>query len=174
MELPRPNRVCMASTISPETTGPQHLSFVVPRGCVADCGFVSKPEPAPRPARRAYVVHEHHRPRHHYDLRLEEAGVLRSWAVPKGLPVEPGQQRLAVEVADHDLDHLTYEDATKSIADTGWWEEHDRNERRLLFTLHGRGDARRYALIRTEQGWLLRRTKEPAVQQGPGGTGAGG
>ena len=52
-------------------------------------------------------------------------------------------------MADHDLEHLTYQDADKSIADLGWWEEHDRTERRLLFTLHGRVAPRRYALIRT-------------------------
>ena len=108
----------------------------------------------------AFVLHEHHRPRHHFDLRLEEDGVLRSWALPRGLPREPGDNRLAVQVPDHDLDHLAYEDAEKSVADTGWWEEHDRNERRLVFTLHGREDARRYALIRTSRDWLLRRTKE--------------
>jgi DNA ligase D-like protein (predicted 3'-phosphoesterase) len=110
--------------------------------------------------RPAFVLHEHQRPRHHFDLRLEEGGVLRSWALPRGLPQQPGDNRLAVEVPDHDLDHLTYEDADKSVADTGWWEEHDRSERRMLFTLHGRTQARRYALIRTDRDWLLRRTKE--------------
>jgi DNA ligase D-like protein (predicted 3'-phosphoesterase) len=107
-----------------------------------------------------FVLHEHRRPRHHFDLRLEENGVLRSWAVPRGLPEAQGQNRLAVAVPDHDLDHLTYEDADKSIADIGHWEEHDRNARRLLFTLHGRRAARRYALIRTDTDWLLRLTKE--------------
>jgi DNA ligase D-like protein (predicted 3'-phosphoesterase) len=121
--------------------------------------------------RPAFVLHEHRRPRHHFDLRLEEGGVLRSWALPRGLPALPGDNRLAVEVDDHDLDHLTYEDADKSIADTGWWEEHDRNAKRLLFTLHGRHDARRYALIRTDSDWLLHRTKqqpEAGVQAGEG------
>ncbi|MCW2633246.1 MAG: ATP-dependent ligase [Pseudonocardia sp.] len=86
--------------------------------------------------------------------------MLRSWAVPRGLPERPAENRLAVEVDDHDLDHLTYTDAEKSIADTGWWEEHDRNERRIVFTLHGRGVPRRYALIRTSQDWLLHLTKD--------------
>jgi DNA ligase D-like protein (predicted 3'-phosphoesterase) len=115
--------------------------------------------------RPAFVLHEHRKPRHHFDLRLEEGGVLRSWAVPRGLPDGPTQHRLAVAVPDHALDHLTYTDADKSIADIGWWEEHDRNERRLLFTLHGRGEPRRYALIRTDRDWLLRQTKEqPAAE----------
>jgi DNA ligase D-like protein (predicted 3'-phosphoesterase) len=111
-------------------------------------------------ARPAFVLHEHRRPRHHYDLRLEEGGVLRSWAVPRGLPPDPGQNRLAVPVPDHDMDHLGYTDDDKSIADTGWWEEHDRNEKRIVFTLHGRAGARRYALIHTGRDWLLHLTKE--------------
>ncbi len=112
------------------------------------------------PGRPAFVLHEHRRPQHHFDLRLEEAGVLRSWALPKGLPAEPGENRLAVAVPDHELDHLTYTDADKSVADTGWWEEHDRTERRILLTLHGRHGARRYALIQTARDWLLRLTKD--------------
>ena len=111
-------------------------------------------------AQPAFVLHEHRRPRHHFDLRLEEGGVLRSWALPRGLPALPGENRLAVEVDDHELDHLTYEDEDKTVADTGWWEEHDRNAKRFVFTLHGRRDARRYALIRTDRDWLLHRTKE--------------
>ena len=110
--------------------------------------------------RPAFVLHEHHKPRHHFDLRLEEAGVLRSWALPKGLPTSPHQDRLAVAVADHELDHLRYEDADKSVADLGWWEEEDRDERRLVLVLHGREGAARYALIRTDRDWLLHLTKE--------------
>jgi len=111
-------------------------------------------------ARRAFVLHEHRKPRHHFDLRLEEDGVLRSWAVPKGLPTDPRQDRLAVQVGDHDLDHLDYEDEDKDVADTGWWEEVDRNERRLLFVLHGRTGSVRYALVDTGRDWLLHRTRD--------------
>lgn len=95
------------------------------------------------------MLHDHRRPRPHHDLRLEEGGVLRSWALPKGLPTSPRGNRLAIAVPDHDLDHLTYTDADKSIADTGWWELQDRDDRRTVFVLHGRSAARRYALIRT-------------------------
>jgi DNA ligase D-like protein (predicted 3'-phosphoesterase) len=107
--------------------------------------------------RPAFVLHEHDAPRHHFDLRLEEGGVLRSWAVPRGLPEQPGENRLAVSVPDHDLDQLTYTDQDKTIADAGWWEEHDRTEHRMIFTLHGRHDTGRYALIRTSRDWLLHR-----------------
>jgi len=110
--------------------------------------------------RPVFVLHDHRKPQPHHDLRLEERGVLRSWAVPKGLPTSSDQDRLAVSVADHDLDHATYEDADKTIADDGWWEEHDRSERRLLLTLHGRRGPVRYALIDTGRDWLVHRTKD--------------
>ena len=87
--------------------------------------------------RPSFVLHDHRKPRPHFDLRLEEDGVLRSWAVPRGLPERGEENRLAIAVADHDLGHLTYTDADKSIADIGWWEEHDRTQRRIVFTLHG-------------------------------------
>ncbi len=113
-----------------------------------------------------FVLHDHRRPRPHFDLRLEEDGVLRSWAVPRGLPDSPARNRLAVAVPDHDLDHLTYQDEDKFIADIGWWEDVGSNERRLLFVLHGRSGSVRYALIDTGSDWLLRRTREqPAADR---------
>ena len=106
--------------------------------------------------RRRFVLHDHRRPRPHFDLRLEQDGVLRSWAVPKGLPDDPRRDRLAVAVDDHDLDHVDYTDEHKSIADTGTWVEEDRTGRRFVFVLHGREGARRYALIHTgDEQWLL-------------------
>ncbi|MDM7831054.1 DNA polymerase ligase N-terminal domain-containing protein [Cellulomonas edaphi] len=114
---------------------------------------------APR-TRPAFVLHDHRRPRPHYDLRLEEGGVLRSWALPRGLPTQVGQPRLAIAVPDHDLDHLTFTDETKSIADTGWWELEDRDEHRTVLVLHGRGVPVRYALVTTDRGLLLSRTEE--------------
>lgn len=117
---------------------------------------------ASEPDKPAFVLHDHRKPRPHFDLRLEEGGVLRSWALPRGLPTRSTENRLAIAVPDHDMDHLTYFDADKSIADTGWWEEHDRSERRILFTLHGSSGARRYALINTGSDWLLHLTKDQA------------
>ena len=112
-------------------------------------------------ARPSFVLHDHRKPRPHFDLRLEEDGVLRSWAVPRGLPTDPARNRLAVAVPDHALDHLTYTDADKFIADIGWWELQDRTDKRTVFTLHGRNGADRYALIHTDGvNWLLHRTKD--------------
>lgn len=86
--------------------------------------------------------------------------MLRSWAVPKGLPTDARHDRLAVAVPDHDLDHAGYTDETKTIADAGWWQLEDRDDRRFVFVLHGRTGAARYALIDTGDDWLLHLTKE--------------
>ena len=115
----------------------------------------------------AFVLHEHQRPSHHFDLRLEENGVLRSWAVPLGMPTDPRQDRLAIAVEDHDLDHLTYEDEHKSIADIGTWEEVDRNDRRIVFVLHGAAGGVRYALIDAGDNWLLHLTREQPARAEP-------
>ena len=114
----------------------------------------------PESHRPSFVLHDHRKPQPHFDLRLEECGVLRSWALPRGLPTTSSADRLAIAVPDHDLDHLRYTDADKLIADIGWWEEHDRSERRILFTLHGRAASKRFALIDTGSNWLLHLTKE--------------
>jgi DNA ligase D-like protein (predicted 3'-phosphoesterase) len=117
-------------------------------------------------ARPVFVLHDHRKPRLHFDLRLEQDGVLRSWAVPKGLPTDVRRDRLAVAVDDHDLAHATYTDDDKSIADHGWWDLVDRSDRRFVFDLHGQRGVVRYALIDTGRDWLLHLVKE----QPPGNT----
>ena len=75
-----------------------------------DFSGTPEPEPSTRSAPgRAFVIQKHHASRLHYDLRLEESGVLKSWAVTKEPPVEPGVKRLAVQVEDHPYDYKDFQ-----------------------------------------------------------------
>jgi bifunctional non-homologous end joining protein LigD len=136
------------------------------------------PPPAPGPGDR-FVIQEHHARRLHWDVRLERDGVLASWAVPKGLPTEPGSVRLAVHTEDHPLEYLhfsgeipagEYGGGTMTIWDSGTYETDKWTDREVAVVLHGRRARGRYVFLRTDRderdGWLLRRS-DPAPERDP-------
>lgn len=111
-------------------------------------------------------MHEHYATTHHFDLRLEGAGVLWSWALPKGLPTVPTENRLAVRVDDHDLDHIDFEDpdpvldvpgaVAKSIWDHGMYEVVRSSPKRFVVDLSGKRGTERFALINTGgDDWIM-------------------
>ncbi len=142
-----------------------------------DARRTPEPVPAARPTGsgqgRIFVVHEHHASSLHWDLRLERDGVLRCWALPKGVPDDPKRNRLAVPTEDHPLEYATFEGTIPQgeygggeslIWDTGEYETEKWNDGEVIVTLHGRdggglsqgggGGSRRLALVRTGKNWL--------------------
>jgi bifunctional non-homologous end joining protein LigD len=139
--------------------------------------FGRTPEPKGRQPKAAptlrYVVHRHHATRLHWDVRLEMRGVLASWAVPQGPPLEPGKRRLAVHTEDHPIEYLTfhgvipdgYGAGTMTIWDTGTYdlveERRDRggDEAEYKVQFHGDRLTGEYVLVRTRQSegrdWLM-------------------
>jgi DNA ligase D-like protein (predicted 3'-phosphoesterase) len=116
-----------------------------------------------------FVVQRHQASHLHYDFRLELDGVLKSWAVPKGVPDEPGVRRLAVQVEDHPVEYLDfagtipegeYGAGTVEVWDKGNYELEQRTPDRLEFTLNGEKLSGGYALIHTGgKNWLLLKRK---------------
>ncbi len=71
-----------------------------------------------------FVVQEHAATTHHFDLRLEVDGVMRSWAVPKGPSLDPSIKRLAIQVDDHEMEHNTFEGLTDRDSVVVWDHGH--------------------------------------------------
>jgi bifunctional non-homologous end joining protein LigD len=123
------------------------------------------------PAGRRFVVQEHHARRLHWDLRLEHEGVLVSWALPRGIPAHPDENRLAVHTEDHPIEYLEFEGeipkgeygaGTMSVWDRGTFEAEKFREDEVIATFHGERLNGRYALFRTRgDDWLIHRMDPP-------------
>lgn len=126
-----------------------------------------------------YVIQKHDATRLHYDFRLEVGGVLKSWAVPKGIPFKKGEKHLAVHVEDHPVEYGGFEGiipkgqyggGTVMLWDTGSFEslggdpEKDIQEGKLHFALHGKKLEGEWTLVRLARSekdeWLLIKSGE--------------
>ncbi len=122
-----------------------------------------------------FVVQEHHARSLHWDFRLETGGVLRSWAVPKGPPTEPGVKRLAVATEDHPLEYIDFEGTipegnygagTVEIWDHGRYAIAQQTENKLLLALYGKKLRGAYHMVRTKDNqWLMWKLDESKVKK---------
>jgi DNA ligase D-like protein (predicted 3'-phosphoesterase) len=129
-----------------------------------------------------FVVQEHRATAHHFDLRLEVDGVMRSWAVPKGPSLDPAVKRMAIEVEDHSLAHNDFEGALGDggviVWDRGTYEQGGRvpwpeaiERGHAVFVLQGEKLRGGFALQRTGRGgakpqWLLVKRRDDDARPG--------
>ena len=104
-----------------------------------------------------YVIQKHDASRLHYDLRIEENGILTSWAIPKTPPLNEGEKRLAVQTEDHPINYAGFEGTipegeygagTVEIWDKGTYEPVEMTAEKKIVNIHGRKLDGRYALIK--------------------------
>jgi len=148
--------------------------------------FAKTPEPEVQDiseGQNRFVVQEHHASQLHWDFRLEMAEglkspnvVLKSWAVPKGLPENIGDKRLAVAVEDHPVDYISFEGVipegsygagTVKIWDKGKYELIKRDSKVIELILSGEKMKGRYTLIKTSgygrNSWLITKNTPKGV-----------
>ncbi|MDH4071173.1 MAG: non-homologous end-joining DNA ligase, partial [Ignavibacteria bacterium] len=138
--------------------------------------FSRTPEPPPAVdvgEGNAFVVHRHHASRLHYDLRLEQDGTLKSWAVPKGLPPRPGIIRLAVATEDHPLEYLNFEGTIPKgqygggdmwIYARGKYEITKEKKGGFYVRLNSKELNAEYSTHRTKENeWIIQRVDKPQI-----------
>lgn len=114
-----------------------------------------------------YVVQEHYARRHHFDLRLEKDGVLKSWAIPKEIPLKKGVKRLAVQVEDHHLSYANFEGIIPKgfygagevkIWDKGKYKPIEWKKDKIVVEIRGEKVKGKYCLVRlkrSEKNWII-------------------
>lgn len=140
--------------------------------------FSKTPEPRGQgphqsPPESIFIVQEHHASHLHYDFRLSIDGVLKSWAVPKGVPTELKVRRLAVETEDHPLDYADFEGEIPEgeygagrviIWDRGTFRLLERTDKKIVVSFSGEKLNGEYVLVRftgkekTDKNWLIMKT----------------
>jgi DNA ligase D-like protein (predicted 3'-phosphoesterase) len=123
-----------------------------------------------------FVIQQHDATTLHFDLRLEIDGVLRSWAVPKGPSLDPGERRLAVPVEDHSMEAGEFEGVHEGsrrgtgaviIWDEGTAQIEQQGSGHLTVTLHGTKLNGRFGLTRTgERSWILVKASDEHARPG--------
>ncbi|MDQ6875512.1 MAG: non-homologous end-joining DNA ligase [Actinomycetota bacterium] len=140
-----------------------------------DARRTPEPVPAadalPRGNDDTFVIQEHHARALHWDFRLERDGVLVSWAVPKGLPLDPKTNHLAVHTEDHPLEYASfagdipageYGGGNVLLWDRGTYETEKWTDREVKVVLHGSRVDGRYVLFRTRgKDWMVHRMDSP-------------
>ncbi|WP_293679559.1 DNA ligase D [uncultured Phenylobacterium sp.] len=141
--------------------------------------------------RRRFVIQKHAATRLHFDLRLEDAGVFKSWAVTRGPSLDPKDRRLAVETEDHPLDYGDFEGTipkgqygggTVQLWDRGYWAPQDGFEDvekalakgELKFVMEGGRLHGSWVLVRLKdegkrRNWLLIKHRDEAAVDGEAG-----
>ena len=129
-----------------------------------------------------YVIQEHHASHLHYDLRLEDGGVLKSWAVPKAPSADPGVRRLAVATEDHPLGYEDFEGTipepeygagTVATWDRGTYRPLEKTPGKWVVEIAGRRLKGRFALVRIksreggDKAWLFFKLKPGAATEAP-------
>ncbi len=122
-----------------------------------------------------FCIQRHHASHLHYDLRLEQEGTLKSWAVPRGMPPVPGVKRLAVQTEDHPLKYLTFEGEIPKneygggmmwVYATGRYEITKEKKNGFYFRLSGKELSAEYRMhLMKGKEWLLERVDMPQVNQ---------
>lgn len=155
--------------------------------------FQKTPEPQGKgdasSSERLFVIQKHAATQLHYDLRLELDGVLKSWALPKGPSLNPGERRLAVHVEDHPIEYGSFEGiipkeeyggGTVMLWDTGTWipagdPREDYRKGRLHFEIHGKKLKGSWRLFKiggknssdNGKNWLLIKSKDLYADNDP-------
>lgn len=123
--------------------------------------------------KKIFVVQEHDSKKFHYDFRLENRGVLESWAVPKGVPQATGEKRLAIKTEDHPIEYANFEGEIPEgeygagqvkIWDKGFFEVNIWNDEMIEVVLSGKRISGRYVIIPFKKAgknnWILLKAKE--------------